>query len=1131
MNNSPASVRFHPALSTPRNCSLNVMIKAFLAAFLLLLLLVVSTANAASYTYNNTVSGPIPDNDAACVSPLIRTINVTDVFNIGDVNVGIVIDHPNKSDLFLTLTSPTGTVSSIIINSGASAEDYNVLLDDQATTGLGPTNHDAFAAYPQFTRQGGLGLNSFNGEAANGIWTLSTCDQTAVNLGTLYRFQLDFIDLPVGGGFSPPSGSAATGTIINDYAAVSSISGTTINVDSTLGFSSGDMGLLIQMKGSTVDRTDTALHGDISSYGAAGRFEFVDISSVAAGSVTLASAPTVPFDATGVVQLIRVAKYTNQTLTGTTSAPAWDGSKGGVVAIDDSATLTLAGDIDVTGLGFRGGALVTEIPYDSCASDQINYTGPAEDGVGRKGEGIVVDTAAHLSRRGHNANGGGGGNITDAGGGGGANYGAGGLGGRELDLCDNDGHFGGLGGQGLDYSPMNRVFMGGGGGSGSEVSQVAVGGPRTGGGIVIIRANQLVSSSGRILSNGLTASNDDSNGADGGGAGGAVAISVNAGLSGFPLIEVQGGDGGSEYNTAYAHGTGGGGGGGAVILNGALCTAVNYSVDEGMAGTSTQGGVFGDPTWGAVDGEPGICLGNFTAIPPAAEMDFGDAPISFGEASASLDSNIYLGSTAPDSETSGSYDYRALGDGTEEDGAPQSQWGVNLFPVLIDTDTSYSTPITVRNSSGDAATLEGWIDFDHSGTFEADEKTTVSVANGVAGTVSLSWSSLPADIERGTTFIRLRLTNDTTGAGEVEDHVISIAKPFPPESPQVSVVVGETVRACQAVVFEDDFDDLSDGLYVGPNRPGSIVVRDWVTTGGGNDTYARTQSQGTGDTAIYLGNGTVRRISPSITSMGGLNFDTDGRLTSTINAIELRSGPDDTTPSTTTTNASSWGPDEVVFSRTFASVVGKTYRLYFTAVPESGSYSNGMMRIDTPVGSAHFLAPASGTGEISYAIEFTATSTSSTIGIANYGHIGESSSGWCNPQHVVDLGGAAWCTQDGTTDGTSTNEVVVDDIYVVEAACDSDYSDAPVNGSTAPDGSSVTDYGEVSHDLVAGIRLGTNIDLDSTSIVSPNADGDGADDDGVLIPTVIQGASITIPVVINQTVANEGYLQAWIDWN
>ncbi|MGB1310403.1 MAG: pilus assembly protein [Leucothrix sp.] len=419
-----------------------------------------------------------------------------------------------------------------------------------------------------------------------------------------------------GGTFSAPSDSPATGIIINSYASVTNIINNNISLDSASGFSAGDAALLIQMKGVTVNRSDSSSHGDITDYNTAGRFEFVSIATVAGNTVVLTENPSVAFQVSGVVQLIRVERYNNQTITGTLSAMPWDGEKGGVVAIDDAGTLTLQGTIDVSGLGFTGGQLAQEQPYDRCFSDQSNYTGPLQRATGSKGEGIVVDVANHRARRGHNANGGGGGNITDAGGGGGSNFGAGGMGGRELDLCDFNSHHGGLGGQSLDYTPMNRLFMGGGGGSGSEVSQVAKGGARMGGGIVIIRAKKLISNGGAILAKGLSANNDDGNGADGGGAGGSIGLVINNGIIGNPEIEVPGGTGGDEFNGRYAHGTGGGGGGGTVILNGPSCASVHWTAQGGASGISMLGAQVGDPKWGATDGQSGGCLTNFTALPP-----------------------------------------------------------------------------------------------------------------------------------------------------------------------------------------------------------------------------------------------------------------------------------------------------------------------------------------------------------------------------------------------------------------------------------------------------------------------------------------------------------------------------------
>ena len=103
-------------------------------------------------------------------------------------------------------------------------------------------------------------------------------------------------------------------------------------------------------------------------------------------------------------------------------------------------------------------------------------------------------------------------------------------------------------------------------------------------------------------------------------------------------------------------------------------------------------------------------------------------------------------------------------------------------------------------------------------------------------------------------------------------------------------------------------------------------------------------------------------------------------------------------------------------------------------------------------------------------------------------------------------------------------------IFYIDGTTCSDQSDAPSDGSTAPDGTAnATKYGLASHLLSAETWLGAAVDIDATTITSAAADGD--DDDGVTIPTLTQGASVTIPVVVNQAVGSDGFLQGWIDWN
>lgn len=100
------------------------------------------------------------------------------------------------------------------------------------------------------------------------------------------------------------------------------------------------------------------------------------------------------------------------------------------------------------------------------------------------------------------------------------------------------------------------------------------------------------------------------------------------------------------------------------------------------------------------------------------------------------------------------------------------------------------------------------------------------------------------------------------------------------------------------------------------------------------------------------------------------------------------------------------------------------------------------------------------------------------------------------------------------------------DLFVTLATAPVDRSDAPVTG---------TSYGEATHTVTAGLQLGVAIDADANPLASPDADGDdtnGTDDeDGVTLPALYQGIPARISVAVSESALNDGYLQAWIDWN
>ncbi|MEO1383813.1 MAG: hypothetical protein AAFV78_11335, partial [Bacteroidota bacterium] len=410
--------------------------------------------------------------------------------------------------------------------------------------------------------------------------------------------------------------------VVNLYSHVSQVdyANNLVTVDQTTGFQPDDRVLLIQMRGASISSVNASTFGNVTSLGGAGSFELLTICDVQTSSnqVTFQEDLSQPFSTTNLdsagIQLVRVPRYQDARVDGDLTAPAWDGETGGVLILEVLDSLILDSDLDVSELGFRGGAANSVQPGCFFLDNWNDYYYPASDGRGGgKGEGIASYINGREWGRGAQANGGGGGNDHNAGGAGGSNYSAGGSGGiRSTGNFNCKGNNVGIAGRTLNtlgYSTSNSyVFMGGGGGAGHANGGETTPGGR-GAGIVIIRASTLVSTGVEIRANGGDAVNSGSDGGSGGGAGGAVILQVGT-YSGVIDILAQGGDGG---NTAISQcqGPGGGGAGGVVWSSGILPGTINVQTDGGSAGIAAAGGC-GNSTQGANNGSSGVELTGLT---------------------------------------------------------------------------------------------------------------------------------------------------------------------------------------------------------------------------------------------------------------------------------------------------------------------------------------------------------------------------------------------------------------------------------------------------------------------------------------------------------------------------------------
>ncbi|MEZ4774092.1 MAG: T9SS type A sorting domain-containing protein [Bacteroidia bacterium] len=435
------------------------------------------------------------------------------------------------------------------------------------------------------------------------------------------------------------SGSTSISGVINTYAAVTAIGTQTITVSSSSGFSTGDKILLIQMKGAIISEADDASYGNISNFGNAGNYEFHTIANKSSKTFTLAEPICGDYTVSDLVQVVRVPVYSDVTVSGTLRASDWDGTKGGILALEATGTLKLKSDLDVRTNGFRGGDL-----NGSAHTGGLTYICAFNSGEGGiKGEGITE--IAQAACRGKLANGGGGGNDHNGGGGGGGNYGSGGIGGHGWksntpgNLSDLD--KGGRGGAGLadSYnSGIPKLFLGGGGGGGHQNNGASVP-AANGAGIVIIIANTInVDRTVTIKANALDATDVEVNdGAGGGGAGGSVLLDVqNFSNSNRLSIDVSGGEGASVI-TRDQHGPGGGGAGGYINTTHSLPNDVTISLTGGIPGLFISDGNPSNPNHntphGATAGQDGAIIGNLVlqtcSAPPVIDLDNGSAGEDF----------------------------------------------------------------------------------------------------------------------------------------------------------------------------------------------------------------------------------------------------------------------------------------------------------------------------------------------------------------------------------------------------------------------------------------------------------------------------------------------------------------------
>jgi Secretion system C-terminal sorting domain len=380
--------------------------------------------------------------------------------------------------------------------------------------------------------------------------------------------------------------------------------------------------MLVQMKGATMDISNSSTFGDITALNEAGNYEIGTVCYIKDDSVFLFHELLNTYNtSSGKVQLVQFAEYLSANVIDTVKAAPWDSTAGtgGVIALFTSTSLTLNAPVYADSSGYSGGEYLhhsgtcplvgTGFVYDASATGTANGA--------YKGESVCNISGLQDGGKGAPANGGGGGNNHNNSGAGGANLSSGGNGGGNSSSgpigCNIPNNYG-RAGKALSSLGGQKIFFGGGAGAGHSNNGSATtnyGG--NGGGIIFIWAETIIGNGHKITASGGDGGTSAGDGAGGGGAGGTIILQATN-YSGSILVEAAGGEGGLSNDGSTAgrcFGGGGGGSGGAIYFSTAL-PAVTTTINGGAGGAEINRSGTCNAAVAGADGSNGSIFSNYS---------------------------------------------------------------------------------------------------------------------------------------------------------------------------------------------------------------------------------------------------------------------------------------------------------------------------------------------------------------------------------------------------------------------------------------------------------------------------------------------------------------------------------------
>lgn len=204
--------------------------------------------------------------------------------------------------------------------------------------------------------------------------------------------------------------------------------------------------------------------------------------------------------------------------------------------------------------------------------------------------------------------------------------------------------------------------------------------------------------------------------------------------------------------------------------------------------------------------------------------DFGDAPDTYltteavGGAAHGITTGLTIGASV-DRELDGQPSVAA--DGDDNNGSDDEDGVRQATPFGLGSTGQFA--VTVTNTTGSPAYLQGFVDFDGDGTFNGpgERLPEITVASGVTGATQTVSAAVPSNAVIGSTYARFRLSQ-TRGlgpggfaeTGEVEDIRVSILPTNSVANDDLNLQVSRNSPPVRLNVLANDFETAENPLTI-----------------------------------------------------------------------------------------------------------------------------------------------------------------------------------------------------------------------------------------------------------------------------------------------------------------------------